>query len=137
VYPTEKNVVIRRFDRFPDPPDKWQRFIEPQIPEVNISGPARITSGQVAQFQVAVTFQGVPYAMDDIELARFLVLDARGELVVVADAQPQSDGLWEVALTPEQTADLETGSTRLEVVVVSRLVSIPTFATFSIVTIGP
>jgi hypothetical protein len=42
-----------------------------------------------------------------------------------------------VELTPEQTAELETGSTRLEVAVVSRLVSIPSFETFSFVTIGP
>lgn len=137
VYPTEKNVVIRRFDRFPDPADKWQRFIDPRIPEVDISGPVRITSGEPAQFQVKVTFQGDPYAADDIELARFLVLDARSELVASANIQPRPDGLWIVELTPEQTAELETGSTRLEVAVVSRLVSIPSFETFSFVTIGP
>jgi peptide/nickel transport system substrate-binding protein len=137
VYPTEKNVVIRRFDPFPDPPHKWQRFIEPRIPEVNISGPGRISSGQAARFQVEVTFQGAPYAVDDIELARFLVLDARGEVVVAANVQPQPDGVWLAELTPEQTAELETGSTRLEVAVVSRSVSIPTFESFSFVTIGP
>jgi peptide/nickel transport system substrate-binding protein len=130
-------VVIRRFDRFPDPPDKWRRFIDPRIPEVNIAGPVRVTSGEAARFQVEVTFQGEPYPADDVDFARFLVLDARGGLVTAADAQPTSNGLWEVELTPEQTADLETGSTRLEVVVVSRLVSIPSFETFSFVTIGP
>ena len=137
VHTVEKNLVIRRFDRFPDPPDKWELFNEPRIPEVDISGPVRIASGEAARFQVNVTFQGEPYAVDDVEFARFLVLDARGEPVTVADAQPTSDGVWEVKLTPEQTAGLEGGSTRLEVVVVSRLVSIPSFATFSFVTIGP
>jgi peptide/nickel transport system substrate-binding protein len=137
VHTTEKNVVIRRFDRFPDPPDKWRRFIEPRIPQVNITGPVRVTSGEAVRFQVEVTFQGEPYPVDDVDFARFLVLDARGELATAADAQPTSDGLWEVELTPEQTADLENGSTRLEVVVVSRLVSIPSFETFSFVTIGP
>ena len=52
-------------------------------------------------------------------MARFLVLDARSELAIVADAQATRDGRWEVVLTPEQTANLEIGSTSLEVVVVS------------------
>ena len=55
----------------------------------------------------------------------------------MADALPASDGIWEVALTPEQTAALEIGSTKLEEVVVSKLVSIPSFAKFSFVTISP
>ena len=58
-------------------------------------------------------------------------------LVTVADAQPTSDGMWEVMLTAEQTTDLEIGSTRLEVVVVSKLVSIPSFEKFFFVTVGP
>ena len=86
---------------------------------------------------VRVTFRGEPYPVDDVEFARFLLLNARGELVTVADAQPISDGMWEVMINPEQTTDLEIGSTRLEVVVVSRLVSIPSFEKFSFVTVGP
>ena len=137
VHTTEKVVVLRRFDRFPDPPDKWQRFSSPRIPQVDISGPTRVTTGEAAQFTVRVTFRGEPYPVDDVEFARFLLLDARGELVTVADAQPTSDGMWEVNLTSEQTADLEIGSTRLEVVVVSKLVSIPSFEKFAFVTVGP
>ncbi|MFQ6028594.1 MAG: ABC transporter substrate-binding protein, partial [Dehalococcoidia bacterium] len=137
VHTTEKIVVIRRFERFPDHPDKWQRFTAPKIPEVEVSGPVRITAGEAAQFSVEVTFEGEPYSVEDVELTRFLLLDARGELITVADAQPARDGRWEVILTPEQTADLEIGSTSIEVVVVSRLVSIPSFDRFSFVTVGP
>ena len=137
VHPTEKIVVIRRFAGFPDPPDKWRRFTEPRIPEVDISGPLRVTAGEAAQFQVEVTFKGEPYAVDDVEFVRFLLLDARGELATASDAQPASDGNWEVALTPQQTEGLDIGSTRLEVVVVSRLVSIPSFERFSFVMVGP
>jgi len=137
VHTTEKIVVIRRFDRHPDAPDKWQRFSDPRIPEVDISGPRRVIAGEEARFQVKVTFKGEPYPVDDVEFARFLVQDARGELIMVADANPTRDGIWEVVLTPEQTAGLETGSTRLEVVVSVKPVSIPSFISFSFVAIGP
>jgi peptide/nickel transport system substrate-binding protein len=137
VHPTEKNVVIRRFAGFPDPPDKWLRFTDPRIPEVNVSGPTRVTTGQGAEFIVEVNFSGEDYATGDVEFVRFLVLDARGELRTTGDAQPVQDGMWRVVLTPEQTADLEMGSSRLEVVVVSSVVSIPSFAQFPFVTIRP
>ena len=137
VHTTEKIVVIRRFDRHPDAPDKWQRFSDPRIPEVNISGPTRVNAGEEARFQVEVTFQGEPYPVGDVEFARFLVQDARGELIMMADANPTRDGIWEAVLTPEQTAGLETGSTRLEVVLSVKPVSIPSFNSFSFVAIGP
>ena len=137
VHTVEKIVVIRKFDRFPDQPDKWLRFTDPRIAEVEVSGPFRITTGEAAEFMVAVTFKGEPYAAEDIDFVRFLVLDARGELVNVGDALPIEDGLWQVVLTPEQTAGLEIGSSRLEVVVVSRLVSIPSSGVFPFVALGP
>jgi hypothetical protein len=65
------------------------------------------------------------------------VLDARGELKTMGDAQAVQDGIWQVTLTPEQTADLEMGSSRLEVVVVSSVVSIPSFAQFPFITVRP
>ena len=65
------------------------------------------------------------------------MLDALGELVNVGDALPIGDGLWQVVLTPEQTAGLEIGSSRLEVVVVSRMVSIPSSGVFPFVALGP
>ena len=135
VHPVEKIVVIRKFDRFPDLPDKWLRFTDPRIPEVDVSGSSRIIAGEAAEFTVAVTFEGEPYAVEDVDFARFLVLDARGQLVIVGDARPVQDGQWQVMLTPEQTAVLEVGSSRVEVVVVSRLVSIPTFDRFPFVAV--
>ena len=136
VHTTEKIIVIRRFDEYPDVPDKWQRFSTPRIPTVDISGPNRVTTGESANFTIEVTFEGGPYPADDVEFVRFLLIDARGELVTTADAQPGSDGMWEAMITPRQTAGLEVGSSRLEVVVVSKLVSIPSFEKFSFVTVG-
>jgi peptide/nickel transport system substrate-binding protein len=137
VHPVEKIVTIRRFRGFTDPPDKWFRFTDPKIAEVDVSGPARVVAGETARFQAAVTFKGQPYPVGDVDFVRFLVMDARGELATVGDAQPVRDGLWQVALTPEQTAGLAVGSTRLEAIVVSRLVSIPSSDSFSFVTIRP
>ncbi len=86
---------------------------------------------------MAVTFRDEPYAAKDMDFVRFLVLDARGQLVTVGDAQPIQDGLWQVVLDPEQTADLVVGSSRLEVVAVSKLVSIPTSGRFAFVVVPP
>lgn len=130
-------MVIRKFDRVPDQPDKWLRFTDPRIAQLDVSGPSRVTAGEQAQFTVAATFEEEPYAVEDMDFVRFLVLDAKGQLVAVGDAQPVRDGVWQVVLTPEQTAGLEVGSSRLEVVAVSKLVSIPTSERFAFVAVGP
>ncbi len=58
VHPVEKIVVIRRSESFSDPADKWVRFVEPRIADVEVSGPRIVKVGSPAEFQVQVTFQG-------------------------------------------------------------------------------
>jgi peptide/nickel transport system substrate-binding protein len=135
VRPVEKIVTLRKFADFPDNADKWLRFAEPNIPVVAVSGPSRVTVGQKADFSVKVTFKDKPYAMKDIDFVKFMVLDAKGDIAVVADATAVKDGEWSISLTADQTNKLAPGSNRLEVVVVSKLVAIPTAESFSFVTV--
>jgi peptide/nickel transport system substrate-binding protein len=127
VHPVEKNIIIKRFTGFPDPPDKWLRFTEPRIAEVDITGPTEVQIGASAEFNVSVTFKGEPYAVKDIDFVKFLLFDGRGQLTALGEAQAVQDGLFRVALSAEQTAQLIVGANRLEVIVVSKLVSIPSF----------
>ncbi len=135
VYPVEKNIVIKRFADFPDPPEKWLRFSEARIAEVEVSGPMQVQIGSSETFTVGVTFKGEPYAVKDIDFVKFLVFDAQGQLALVGEAQAVRDGLWQVVLSPEQTAQLAAGANRLEVIVVSKLVSIPSTEEITFVTV--
>ncbi|GIV74265.1 ABC transporter substrate-binding protein [Caldilinea sp.] len=134
-FPIEKTIVLRRFADHPDPSDKWARFSEPAIAEVELDGPSRVTVGEEASFDVFVDFQGEPYAVDDIAEVKYLLFDAQGNLVEVGAAEAVEDGLWTVTLSPETTGQLEVGSNRLEVVVVSKLVALPSFADLQFVTV--
>jgi peptide/nickel transport system substrate-binding protein len=135
VKPTEKIVTIRKFAGLTDDSAKWARFAEAQIPTVAVTGPSRVTVGQAAEFTVNVTFKNAPYAMKDIDAVKFLVVDATGNLALSADAKAVKDGQWTASLTADQTNKLATGSNRLEVIVVSRLVAIPASEAMSFVTI--
>jgi peptide/nickel transport system substrate-binding protein len=135
VYPVEKIVVIRKSQLFSDPADKWVRFVEPRIADVEVSGPRMVKVGSNLEFQVQVSFQGKPYPAQDIEFVRYLLFDARGELVELANAEPVREGTWRVALSSKQTARLALGSNRLEVVVTSRIVALPSFRSFRFVTV--
>jgi peptide/nickel transport system substrate-binding protein len=134
VHPAEKIVVIRRSEFFSDPAEKWVHFTEPRIAEVEVSGPRMVKVGSAVEFQVQVTFQGKPYPAEDVEIVRFLLFDARGELVELANAEGVRAGVWRVALTGKQTARLQEGSSRLEAVVTPRVVAVPSFKTFWFVT---
>ncbi|HXF60816.1 MAG TPA: ABC transporter substrate-binding protein [Caldilineaceae bacterium] len=133
-FPVEGMVQLKRHPNFPDPADKWTRFEEPRIAEAEIDGPGRVAAGSEATFDVFVSFQDEPYQVDAIDQIKYLLFDARGELAQTGDAQAVEDGLWQVVLSPDVTEQLEAGANRLEVAVVSRLVSIPSFASFEFVT---
>jgi peptide/nickel transport system substrate-binding protein len=127
--------VIRKSKWFSDPADKWVRFVEPRIADVEVSGPRMVKIGSKTELQVGVNFQGRPYPSVDIEFVRFMLFNARGELVELAGAQPVRDGVWRIVLNPEQTTRLPLGSNRIEVVVTSRVVALPSFKTFRFVTV--
>ncbi|MDR5697815.1 MAG: ABC transporter substrate-binding protein, partial [Armatimonadota bacterium] len=87
VSPVEKIVELRRFGRFADPASKWLRFGEPRIPSAAVSGPRSVRAGTEATFDVRVTFRGRPYPAGDIEEVKFLLFDAREQLVASGRAQ--------------------------------------------------
>lgn len=127
VSPVEKIVELRRFGRFPDPSTKWTGFDEPRIATAAVTGPATVRIGTEAGFDVRLTFRGRPYAAQDIQEVKYLLIDAKGELVATGQAQRAGEN-WRVVLSPQVTGRLAAGSNRLEVIVVSKVVSIPTFA---------
>jgi len=134
VSPVEKVVELRRFSRFPDPSTKWVRFDEPRIASVAVSGPSTVRTGQEATFDVRITFKGQLYPAQDIEEVKFLLFDAKRELIASAAALRAGER-WKIVLSPALTQRLSAGSNRLEVIVVSRAVSIPSFATVSFTTL--
>lgn len=133
-YPVEKIVHLKRNPDFPDPADKWALFAEPMIAEVDVFGSRRATIGQPASFEVEVTFDGEPYPADAIDEVKYLVINARGEIALTGVAEEVGDALYEVSLSADDTAQLVVGSNRLEIVVVSKIVSIPSFESFEFVT---
>lgn len=134
-YPVEKTVHLKRFADYPDPADKWARFGEPMVAEVDVTGPSRVTIGSRAVFDVSVTFKGDAYPERFMDQVKYLVIDARGEVALVGTAQAVRAGLWRITLTEQQTARLAAGSNRLEVIAVPRVVSIPTFESVTFVTV--
>ncbi|MCS7236417.1 MAG: ABC transporter substrate-binding protein [Armatimonadota bacterium] len=132
VSPVEKIVELRRFGRFPDPATKWLRFGEPRLASVTVSGPRQVQVGAEAAFELRITEGGRPYPSQDLQEVKYLLFDARNELVAQGRAQPAGQE-WRVVLGREVTSRLRPGSNRLEVVVVSKAVSVPAFgsATFT------
>ncbi len=136
-FPVEGTVILQRFADYPFPANRWDRFAAPRIPEVDVTGPARVTAGSAASFEVTVNFEKKPYPTADISQVKFLVFDAKGELAKVGQATASKDGLWKVDLPADVTKGLAAGSNLLEVVVVSKLVALPVSASVQFVTAAP
>ena len=134
-FPVEGTVVMKRNAAYGDDPDKWLRFAEPMIANAVVDGPGRVSIGSEATYEVAVDFNGAPYAVADVNTVSYLVFNAVGELAFSGEAEAVEDGLWQVTLTEEQTAQLETGANRLEIAIAPIPVSVPSFASMEFVTV--
>lgn len=120
-----RTVTLKRFEAFRDPAEKWLRFAEPKIAEVEALAPAVITIGEGAVIPVDITYKGEPYPPEEIDFVKYLLFDAEGKLVLVGEAEYLSGPTWVVTLTSEDTAKLIEGSSKLLVVVSSKVVVIP------------
>ena len=133
VDPTAKIVVIKAFREHADRADKWAGFGEPKIAEVSVTSPGLVEQGYEAEFPVEVTYKGDPYPTAEIEFVKYLLIDAAGNVAGVGEATPVAEGEWEIVLSAEETEVLPVGSSKIEVVVASKLVGIPSSAEVSYV----
>ena len=133
-YPVEGIAHLKRYEGYRDPSTKWARFQAPRIAEAEVDGPRRVTSGHAATFDVSVSFAGEPYPVEEIDNVSYLVFDGSGNLAFTGSAAAAGPGSWQITLTADQTRNLPVGSNRIEVIVSSRVVSIPTFASYQFVT---
>jgi len=125
VDPTAKIVVIKAFREYADRADKWAGFGEPKLPETSISGPSAVVQGLRSEFTVEINYKGKPYRTDELEFVKYIMIDPSGKVATVGTATPIADGQWKIILSSEDTSLLPTGSNKIEVVVSSKLVSIP------------
>jgi peptide/nickel transport system substrate-binding protein len=133
-FPVEGTLILQRVENFPDLATKWDKFAEAPVPEVMVDGPGSVDIGSEATFDVFVDFKGEPYAIADIDIVKFLVFDATGELVKVGEAVAVEDGYWQIVLDAELTGALEAGSNKLAAIVVSKRALVPITETLEFVT---
>jgi peptide/nickel transport system substrate-binding protein len=134
VFPVEKTLTLTRYQDYQDPSGKWDRFGMPQIAEVEVDGPGRVTAGEEVVFDAFITFEGEPYPSADLKEVNYLLFDATGVLVEKGLAEMVEEGLYSVTLSAEATGALAAGANKLEVIAVPTVVSVPTFAQFEFVT---
>jgi len=131
----EKSLILQNYSAFPDTADRWANFAAPQFPVVDITGPAgSVTIGQPATFNIAITFNGQPYASKDLKMVKYLLYDATGAVVKSDVATLVSEGNYQVVLAAADTAKLAAGSNKLEIAAVSNLEAVPTFNSVQFVT---
>jgi peptide/nickel transport system substrate-binding protein len=134
VFFTEKTAVVKYFADYPYLSERWATYGEPIIAEVDMEGPAQVTVGEEAKFDVFVTFKGEPYKVENVKYVKAMLYDANGNTVLVKEAEMVVEGQYVVTLTAGETAALAAGSNKLEVAVVPLVVNQPTFAAVEFVT---
>ncbi len=136
VFLTEKVATLVYNPDFPDPTDKWARFAgDPKIADVELEGEGSVILGEEFVFDVFVTFEGEPYEAEDIKDVFGLLYDATGQIVQVIPGELVEDGYYTITVPADVSSEMEAGASKLEAVVVSEVVAIPSFIAFEFVTI--
>lgn len=134
VFPVEGTLSLKRYEAYPDMADKWSRFSEAKIASVEVDGAGQVDIGAEAVFDAYVSFKDAAYPNAEISEVKYLLFNAKGELVASGEAEALEDGHFQVILGADVTSKLESGSNKIEVVVVPSVVSIPSFSSFEFVT---
>jgi peptide/nickel transport system substrate-binding protein len=108
--------------------NKWERYGEPMLPVVDVTGPSKISIGKDAAFDVLVSFKDAPYPAADMDQVVFLLYDAEGTMVDKGQAKMVADGQYQLTLTAAMTSKLKEGSAQMEVIAVSKVVTVPVFS---------
>ncbi len=132
-FPVEETLILRHNPDYPDPATRWDRWATAPIPEILLDGPDRVTIGAEATFDLFVTFKDQPYPATDIDMVKFLMFDATGELAYVGEGEAVEDGYWQAVLSADLTAGLAAGSNKLTAVVVSKRAVVPVTETMQFV----
>jgi len=135
VYLTEKVATLVNNPNYIDLSDRWNQFSEPRLAVVEVDGAGSAPLSAAIVFDVFVTFDGDPYPADDIKEVKGLLYDATGAIVAVLDAELVEDGYYTVTVPADVAAKMEAGASKIDIVVVSKVVAIPTFYAFEFVTI--
>jgi peptide/nickel transport system substrate-binding protein len=133
VFFVEKTATLVRNENYPDLADKWLRFSSPKLSEVEIDGAGRVSIGAEATFDVFISYEGEAYPADELVSVKYLLFGSDGTLIEVGEAELVADGQYVVTLSAETTGKLAAGAAKLEVAVVSSVVSVPSFAAFEFV----
>jgi len=134
VFLTEKSLVLKQFADYPDFADRWANFGEPKLADVEIDGPGQVKIGDEATFDVYVTYSGEPYSSAEIKIVKYLLYNAKNEIVKVGEVVSSEEGKYSVVLDAATTSALEAGANKLEIAVVPFTVSQPTFESIQFVT---
>ncbi|MDF1615386.1 ABC transporter substrate-binding protein [Desulfurivibrio alkaliphilus] len=139
VRPLEGSLVLRRNPDFPDLADKWLRFTEPRIPELEIDGPLVVPQGSAEGMAVTlhITFAGQPYPSDEIAEVNYLLFDADDRLQDRGRLEAAGEGRWHLRLPAATLQELGAGANSLEIAVTTANVALPGFATHAFATVPP
>jgi len=125
----EKTLSLKHNPYHHDRSDRWAGFSTPKLSEVHVKGKSVVTAGEETSISVSVTFEGAAYPSEEIDSVKYLLFDAAGKLIEVSEPALVSEGKYVVTLSADTTAMLY-GPARLEVVIVSKVISIPSFDVF-------
>ncbi|OGS49112.1 MAG: hypothetical protein A3K68_01660 [Euryarchaeota archaeon RBG_16_68_13] len=124
---------MNRFADYPYEASKWDAWLVPKVPAVQIGTIPEVVPGLAVALPVTTTLDGQPY--DSVTMNYLISNPATGEILFQGAPTRTAAGTWQVALTAEQTSALLPGTYNVQIVAVGTEAAVPALATKSFVAI--
>jgi peptide/nickel transport system substrate-binding protein len=128
---TAGSITLSKFADYMYSFDQFSNFSKPEIAVASVDGPTTLKVGDEGTFNVTITFDSKPYPDADLDSVGYTLFGADGSVVTSGTATKASEGKYTITLSKDVTSKLTSGSVSLNVAVSSKVVSLPTFVTYS------
>ncbi len=122
---TGHSALVKAFRESRHRADKWAFLAQPPIPESSVTAPDNVVPGLEAEFALALSSMGEPYANDRIDFVKYVFIDSLGGVVTKGMAEPVAEGQWSIMLSSIETARMSVGTYTLTTIALSKDVAIP------------
>lgn len=133
VFPVEGSISVIRNENYLFPADQFAGFSSPEMMTLVVEGPAAVIAGEESVFDVFLKFGDQPYPVKSIDSVSYTLFNSNGESIYSGKVDFVADGQYSITLSPEVTAQLTDGTSKLSVAAASKTVSLPAFETVEFV----
>lgn len=114
-----RQVVTNRFADYPFGADRWDSFLDPSVPDLEVEADDDVEPGDEGEVEIETSSDDEPF--NDLALRFRIVREADQAVLLTGQPTASDEGEWTIEMSPSFTSTLAPGRYRVDVAASSRV----------------